>query len=151
MSTPESPGRESLSAPATPEPSAASNSAVAAKTAATPSMRLEGRLRPVSPGFRHGFSTRTSFNKDWTVRPPVGASAAMLGASRPLQAVTLPHDAMIGLERSAKNGSGSGYFPGGVFEYNKAFDPGKPFLQHLPAAHLRDRDQSLADQLDGAA
>lgn len=36
--------------------------------------------------------------------------------------MTLPHDAMIGLQRSARNGSGSGYFPGGVFEYNKTFD-----------------------------
>jgi len=36
--------------------------------------------------------------------------------------VTLPHDAMIELERSARNSSGSGHFPGGVFEYNKTFD-----------------------------
>jgi beta-galactosidase len=65
---------------------------------------------------------RMSFNHDWTVRPRVGAYAAMLGAGRPPQAVTLPHDAMLGLERSAQNSSGSGYFPGGVFEYNKTFD-----------------------------
>jgi beta-galactosidase len=75
---------------------------------------------------------RASFNKDWTVRPPVGAYAAALGAGRPPQAVTLPHDAMIGLERSAQNGSGCGYFSGGVFEYNKTFEAPENYRSRAP-------------------
>lgn len=66
--------------------------------------------------------TRTSFDKDWTVRPAVSAFGVLTGAARAPQAVTLPHDAMIGLERSAEHGSSFGYFPGGVFDYNMTFD-----------------------------
>jgi len=66
--------------------------------------------------------TRLTFNKNWTVRQPHGAYETGHGASVPSRAVTLPHDAMIGLERSPEHGSASGYFPGGVFEYSKTFD-----------------------------
>ncbi len=69
--------------------------------------------------------TRVSFNKDWVVRPPTGAFAAIVGgggAAGSARAVTLPHDAILGLERAAEHGSAFGYFPGGVFEYTKTFD-----------------------------
>ena len=54
------------------------------------------------------------FNKDWTVRK-VGEAEA--------KSIELPHDAMI-LETRDPNslgGSAVGYFPGGVYEYEKKF------------------------------
>ena len=65
-----------------------------------------------------------SFNKGWTVGPPVSAFATITGETATAgssKTVTLPHDAMLGLQRSAEHGSASGYFPGGVFEYTKTF------------------------------
>jgi len=65
-----------------------------------------------------------SFNKDWIVGPAAGAFAAIAGAEAAADSsktVTLPHDAMLGLQRAAEHGSASGYFPGGVFEYVKTF------------------------------
>lgn len=75
------------------------------------------------PGIVQGLRTG-SFNKDRVVRPPAGPFAAIAGAKAPTgssKTVTLPHDAMLGLQRSAEYGSASGYFPGGVFEYIKTF------------------------------
>jgi beta-galactosidase len=69
--------------------------------------------------------TRTSFNKDWVVQPPAGAFADIVGAKGAAgssKTVTLPHDAMLGLQRAPEHGSAFGYFPGGVFEYVKTFD-----------------------------
>lgn len=51
--------------------------------------------------------TQTSFSKDWTFRVPVGTYAAGARSQQTPQAVTQPHDAMLGLERSAARGSGS--------------------------------------------
>lgn len=58
------------------------------------------------------------------------------------QPVTLPHDAMIHETRSkdAPGGSGHGYFPGGVYTYEKAFtvnvaQAGKPMMLHFEGAY----------------
>ena len=70
---------------------------------------------------------RVSFNDGWEFRPKVSPFAELGGASVPYRPVTLPHDAMIGQERVAPDGGtmmdgGAGaYFPGGAFEYRKAF------------------------------
>ncbi|SDX50113.1 beta-galactosidase [Arthrobacter sp. cf158] len=66
--------------------------------------------------------SRVSFNDDWSVRPKVSIFADQPGVSAGLE-VTLPHDAMIGMQRSPAAGSGShgGYFPGGAVEYSKTF------------------------------
>ncbi|MFF1253894.1 glycoside hydrolase family 2 TIM barrel-domain containing protein [Pseudarthrobacter sp. NPDC058329] len=68
--------------------------------------------------------TRRSFNNGWNVRPKVSIFAEVSGPAAAGEAVTLPHDAMMSMERSAASGSGSpgGYFPGGVVEYSKSFD-----------------------------
>jgi beta-galactosidase len=68
--------------------------------------------------------TTTSFNADWTVGPKTSIYAALQGASATRLPVTLPHDAVIALERSAERGEGahSGYYPGGAFDYAKSFD-----------------------------
>ncbi|SEQ01236.1 beta-galactosidase [Streptomyces sp. yr375] len=69
----------------------------------------------------------TSFNEGWQTRPKVNPFAELSGQSVPFQPVTLPHDAMIGQQRSAPNaqvsmeGGAGAYFPGGVFEYRKVF------------------------------
>ena len=48
-----------------------------------------------------------SFNHNWTCNG---------------QAVTLPHDAQISEKRGAEvSNGGHGYFPGGVYTYEKAF------------------------------
>ncbi|MFC1402727.1 MULTISPECIES: glycoside hydrolase family 2 TIM barrel-domain containing protein [Streptacidiphilus] len=70
---------------------------------------------------------RVSFNDGWQTRPKVNPFAEMSGATVPFQPVTVPHDAMIGQERTAPSGrtgmeGGAGaYFPGGTFEYRKTF------------------------------
>ena len=66
---------------------------------------------------------RCSFNADWVVGPKVSAFAALAGGPAPTQPVTLPHDAIRDLARSADSDQGShtGYYPGGVFTYTKAF------------------------------
>ncbi|WP_395400473.1 glycoside hydrolase family 2 TIM barrel-domain containing protein [Arthrobacter sp. UC242_113] len=68
--------------------------------------------------------TRMSFNKGWSVRPKVSIFAQLSGPSEAGEQVTLPHDAMIGMERSVTSGGGShsGHFPGGTVEYSKDFD-----------------------------
>ena len=70
---------------------------------------------------------RTSFNDNWRTRPKVNPFAELSGTVVPFTPVTLPHDAMIGQERTAPDGEptmeggAGGYFPGGVFEYRKTF------------------------------
>jgi beta-galactosidase len=64
-----------------------------------------------------------SFNADWVVAPKATGFDALTGGARP-QPVTLPHDAIRDLPRSAASDQGShtGYFPGGAFTYTKTFD-----------------------------
>ena len=64
---------------------------------------------------------RVSFNDGWEFRPRVSPFAELGGAAAPYQPVPLPHDAMIGQPRAAAEGGASAYFPGGAFEYRKAF------------------------------
>ncbi|MFF1253763.1 glycoside hydrolase family 2 TIM barrel-domain containing protein [Pseudarthrobacter sp. NPDC058329] len=73
--------------------------------------------------------TRTSFNDGWLVQPKVTMFAGLGAPSAPPEAVTVPHDALIGLERSAEEPQGvhSGYFPGGAFEYLKTFEVPEEF------------------------
>jgi beta-galactosidase len=62
-----------------------------------------------------------SFNKDWIVRPATSAFAVLVSAGKAHQTVTLPHDAMLELQRAPEHSSAAGYFPGGAFEYLKTF------------------------------
>jgi beta-galactosidase len=66
---------------------------------------------------------RTPFNAGWTVTPKQSLFAAALMPTTPV-AVTLPHDAMRDLPRSATspNGSHSGYYPSAHVVYEKSFD-----------------------------
>jgi beta-galactosidase len=65
---------------------------------------------------------RTSFNADWRVRPKVSAFQELLGGSgEPWGAVTLPHDAMISGRRDPNGNWANGFFPGGVWQYEKTF------------------------------
>ncbi|MET7334704.1 glycoside hydrolase family 2 TIM barrel-domain containing protein [Nonomuraea sp. NPDC005650] len=64
---------------------------------------------------------RTSFNDNWQVRPKVNPFAELAGQTVPYEEVTLPHDAMIGQERTAAGEGAGAYFPGGVYEYRKTF------------------------------
>jgi len=68
--------------------------------------------------------TRTSFNAGWRVKPKVAGFFDIVGARDAGTAVTLPHDAMISLHRSATQSEGpsTGYFPGGAVEYAKTLD-----------------------------
>lgn len=67
---------------------------------------------------------RQSFNAGWVVGPKVSPFAAIAGQVVAPQPVTLPHDAIRDLARSADSDQGShtGYYPGGVFTYTKTFD-----------------------------
>ena len=66
---------------------------------------------------------RTPFNAGWAVTPKQSLFAAALMPTTPV-AVTLPHDAMRDLPRSATspNGSHSGYYPSAHVVYEKSFD-----------------------------
>lgn len=63
-------------------------------------------------------------NRDWSVAPKRGLFDGVGGERTPDEPVTLPHDAMLGLERSADAPSGShgGYFPGGAVEYTRTLE-----------------------------
>jgi beta-galactosidase len=69
----------------------------------------------------------TSFNEGWQVRPKANPFAELSGRMIPFEPVTLPHDAVIGQQRTASGnevtmeGGAGAYFPGGVFEYRKTF------------------------------
>ncbi len=65
---------------------------------------------------------RTSFNDGWRVRPKVNAFSELIGGSSiPWVPVRLPHDAMITEARDPSGNASAGYFPGGVWEYQKNF------------------------------
>lgn len=65
---------------------------------------------------------RTSFNDGWQVRPAVNPFAELTGTANGYRPVALPHDAMIGQERTDSPEVGAtAFFPGGVFEYRKSF------------------------------
>jgi hypothetical protein len=66
---------------------------------------------------------RDSFNAGWRTRPKVSSFLEQTGSAHPWREVTLPHDALIGAERSADHRPGAltGFYPGGVFEYVKTF------------------------------
>ena len=68
--------------------------------------------------------SRVSFNRSWTVRPKVSSFSDLMGGLEDAEQVTLPHDAMIGLPRSARDSEGpsTAFFPGGEVEYTKRFD-----------------------------
>lgn len=69
---------------------------------------------------------RLPFVDGWTVGPKLGAFETLAGATR--TPVTLPHDAVRDLTRSAQSDQGvhTGYHPGGAFAYEKSFDvPGE--------------------------
>lgn len=64
----------------------------------------------------------TSFNRNWGVRPRTSTFFGLGGT--PFDIVTLPHDGLIGMERSASvsDGANSGFFPGVDLEYEKTFE-----------------------------
>lgn len=68
---------------------------------------------------------RTSFNDGWSFRPQaVDRFAELMDPGAGLTPVTLPHDAVIGTERSADAGPATGYFPGGAWEYRRTLERG---------------------------
>jgi beta-galactosidase len=70
---------------------------------------------------------RTAFNDGWQFRQKANPFAELAGATAPYQDVRLPHDAMIGRDRSPGLEPATAYFPGGVYQYRKRFtDPERP-------------------------
>ena len=72
------------------------------------------------------------FNENWTFCREGGTPVP----------VTLPHDAMIAEKRreNAASGTNNGYFPGGVYRYEKRFevakeDTGKSFVLHFEGVY----------------
>jgi len=61
----------------------------------------------------------TLLNDGWRVRPKVHRFAELVGQVAEWRPVTLPHDAMIGTERSASAAPANAYFPAGVWEYER--------------------------------
>ena len=49
-----------------------------------------------------------SFNTGWIVKPATSPFAVLGSTAKPPQTVTLPHDAMLGLQRAPEHGSRSG-------------------------------------------
>jgi beta-galactosidase len=65
---------------------------------------------------------RTSFNDGWIVRAKGNRFAERMGTAAEWEPVTLPHDAQIGTERLPTATAATGFFPGGVWEYQKDFE-----------------------------
>lgn len=67
---------------------------------------------------------RSSFNSGWVVQPKVSIFSQLSGDPGGRVEVTLPHDAMLAMERSAEanGGASNAYFHGGAVEYSKNFD-----------------------------
>jgi beta-galactosidase len=66
---------------------------------------------------------RTSFNDGWTVGPKANSFMEMIaGPGSEPALVTLPHDAMIGTERSPAGRAATAFYPGGSWEYKKSFE-----------------------------
>ena len=66
--------------------------------------------------------TQVSFNDGWSVRRWASIFAALGGGRPPAVSVTLPHDAVLDLERDPMSKPEHAYFPGGAFEYSKTID-----------------------------
>jgi beta-galactosidase len=64
---------------------------------------------------------RASFNDGWQFREKVNPFTELAGTVTPYQHVRLPHDAMIGRDRSPGLTPATAYFPGGVYQYRKTF------------------------------
>ena len=65
---------------------------------------------------------RTPCNDGWKVRRKANRFLEMAGMKSEWEQVTLPHDAMIGTERSATATGANAYFPGGVWEYERTLE-----------------------------
>ena len=66
---------------------------------------------------------RAPFNDGWIVGSKTSSFAELItgSGSEPVP-VTLPHDAMIGAERSPSGHGATAYFPSGTWEYRKSFE-----------------------------
>jgi beta-galactosidase len=64
---------------------------------------------------------RRSFNDGWQVREKPDMVAELRGGVQPWKPVRLPHDAMIATTRDPGGTPAAGYFPGGVWQYEKIF------------------------------
>ncbi|MEU5345398.1 glycoside hydrolase family 2 TIM barrel-domain containing protein [Streptomyces sp. NPDC020766] len=82
---------------------------------------------------------RQSFNRGWTAGPAETSFASAVGGEDDSK-VTLPHDSVRNLARSATDSEGAhtGYFPGGYFQYSKIFDVPEAF-----------RDKSVFIEFEG--
>ena len=65
---------------------------------------------------------RTAFNDGWNVDQKTNRFAERMGMGPEPTAVTLPHDAMIGGERSPNGSPASAFFLGGVWRYRRTLD-----------------------------
>ncbi len=78
---------------------------------------------------------RTSFHDGWQVRAQVNPFFELTGRVAPYTDVRVPHDAMIGRDRSPGLAPATAYFPGGAYQYRKVFtrpehpDGGRAFLE----------------------
>ena len=77
----------------------------------------------------------TPLNDGWRVAPKRGLFDGVGGAPTPDRPVTLPHDAMLALDRTpyAPSGSHGAYFPGGAVEYTRELElePGAAERVHV--------------------
>jgi beta-galactosidase len=62
---------------------------------------------------------RSLFNEGWEFRAKGNRFAELTGPGAEWIPVTLPHDALIGAERSSSASPANGYFPAGIWEYRK--------------------------------
>src|SRR3954471_16160303 len=62
------------------------------------------------------------FNDGWRFRPKANRFAQRLGGGAEWTPVTLPHDAMIGSERSPSASPANAFFPAGAWEYERTFE-----------------------------
>ncbi|MGX1161376.1 beta-galactosidase [Arthrobacter sp. SLBN-100] len=96
--------------------------------------------------------TRSSFNQGWIVRPKTSIYGQLQGGGSEGTAVTLPHDAIRTLPRSADctEGSRTGFSPGGVFEYTKSFDVPQEYRQQRVSVEFQGVHRDAMVFVNGA-
>ncbi len=65
---------------------------------------------------------RSPLNDGWTVRPKTNRFTERMGTGPEPVPVTLPHDALIGVERLPSGDAASAYFPAGTWEYRRMLE-----------------------------
>ena len=93
---------------------------------------------------------RAPLTSGWQVRPHANFFVEMHGAAQPWRDVTLPHDATLSRPRDPAHGAGSGYFPGGVYEYRATLSAPEEWRDRVVALEFEGVYRSAQVYVNGS-